>query len=165
MRNGSNPLASRFFITNKYNMIVYVDMDGVLCDFKKAYRSYKDKYPEVEYPQSVKGFFETLEPIEGAIEAINKLIKNTNTDVYILTAPSKRNPLSYMEKRIWVEKYLGFDMVKKLIISPNKALLKGDYLIDDCISGNGQDKFSGKLIHFGSDSFPDWKKVLKHFKL
>jgi 5'-nucleotidase len=58
---------------------------------------------------------------------------------------------------------LGF--VKKLIICPNKSLLKGQYLIDYNHTGKGQEKFEGKLIHFGSDEFPNWEKVRAFFDI
>jgi 5'(3')-deoxyribonucleotidase len=78
-----------------------------------------------------------------------------------LTAPSEHNPLSYTEKRIWIEKHLGFDFVERLIICSNKSLLKGDILIDDHISGKGQENFEGQLIHFGSEEFLNWVMVQK----
>ena len=56
-------------------------------------------------------------------------------------------------------------MVERLIISPNKALLKGDYLIDDNVEGKGQEGFEGCLVQYGSRSYPDWSAVLKLFKL
>ncbi|WP_421917863.1 hypothetical protein [Marinifilum sp.] len=68
-----------------------------------------------------------------------------------------------MEKRIRVESRLVYGAVNKLTLSPNKALLKGDYLIDDYIEGKGQGQVEGKLINFGSDEFPDWDSVLKYF--
>lgn len=46
---------------------------------------------------------------------------------------------------IWIKEYLGFDMLEKLILSHNKGLNKGHYLIDDHISGKGQEKFEGKV--------------------
>ncbi len=45
-------------------------------------------------------------------------------------------------------------MTLKLIICSNKGLLKGDILIDDHISGRGQEFFEGKLIHFGQNEYP-----------
>ena len=61
---------------------------------------------------------------------------------------------------MWIEKYFGFEFTEKLIISPNKGLLKGDILIDDLISGRGQESFEGKIMQFGSANFPDWKTVI-----
>ena len=139
--------------------ILYVDMDDVLCDFTKAYQQSLTEFPEIKFPQSRENFFLNLDPLPGAIEAVGDLRSSLEYDVYILTAPSTRNPLSYTEKRLWIENHFDYDFVKKLIISPNKALLKGDFLIDDYDSGKGQDKFQGKLIHFGSSECPDWAAV------
>ena len=80
---------------------------------------------------------------------------------YILTAPSLYNPLSYTEKRLWVEDHLGFAWVKRLIISPDKSLLIGDVLVDDHREGHGQENFKGRLIHFGSPKFHNWAQVIE----
>ena len=107
------------------------------------------------------GFFLNLAPIDESIESVNKL--RQRFDVYILTAPSPKNPLSYTEKRLWIENHFGYEFTEKLIISPNKSLLRGDYLIDDHESGRGQEGFQGTLIHFGSTPFANWQCVLAYF--
>ncbi len=143
---------------------IYIDMDDVLCDFTKRRGEMLYKNPVMSYPQSQYGFYENLEPILGGINAMVYFLTDSSYDPYILTAPSVLNPLCYTEKRVWVEKYLGMEYVNRLIISPNKSLLKGDYLIDDCREGRGQEHFEGKLIHFGSDVFPDWQTTIKYFE-
>jgi 5'-nucleotidase len=82
-------------------------------------------------------------------------------DVHILTAPSIYNPLCYTEKRLWVEDHLGFDAVNRLIIAPDKSLLRGDVLIDDQAEGRGQDCFKGSLMLFGSKQCPDWETCVQ----
>lgn len=144
-------------------LIIYVDMDGVLCDFQKSYKTALTLNPEQIYPQSQIGFFKNLPPIKGAVKALEYLSSQKLFDVYILSAPSIKNPHSYTEKRLWVECYFGLEMVKKLIITNYKGLNEGDYLIDDFKQGRGQESFKGKIIHFGSDDFPDWEKVLTYF--
>jgi 5'-nucleotidase len=141
--------------------IVYVDMDDVLCDFTGASKKALEVTPGIQYPQSQLDFFRNLTPLPGAIESFKKLF--SRFDVYILTAPSVINPLSYMEKRIWVEEHLGLDVAKRLIISPNKGLLKGDYLIDDRAEGKGQESFEGTQILFGGSFFRDWDSVMTFF--
>lgn len=145
-------------------LIIYVDMDDVLCDFTKAYSTALTLHPKQIYPQSQLGFFQNLLPINGAVESVKFLSSHENFEVYILSAPSIKNPHSYTEKRLWVEHHFGLDMVKKLIINNNKGLNKGDFLIDDFIEGRGQENFKGKIIHFGSVDFPDWEKVMLYFK-
>ncbi len=83
---------------------------------------------------------------------------------FILTAPSLRNPHSYTEKRLWVEKHLGYEVVHRLIITAHKGLNRGHFLIDDHDSGKGQEYFEGELIKFGSDRFPDWPSVRRYFE-
>lgn len=140
---------------------IYIDMDGVICDYKKTYLRYKAKSPELVYPQSQYGFFLELEPLPGAIEAFLKL--SALHDVWILTAPSIQNPMSYSEKNYWVRKYLGEECVKKLIMCPNKSLLKGDYLIDDNEWTNWQGDFEGNLVLIGSEEYPSLASTVDFF--
>jgi len=142
--------------------IVYVDMDDVLADFSKGHAKALKINPHNKYPQSEYGFFSGLGYISNAICCMGQLIRSPNYDVYILTAPSVMNPLCYTEKRLWIEKHFGMAMVNKLIISPNKGLNKGHYLIDDNISGKGQENFEGEVIHFGSDKFKGWGSVIDY---
>lgn len=132
---------------------IYVDMDGVLCDFATKYFAELNKNPSNKYPHSQYGFFLTLEEIPEAIESFKLL--SQKYDVWVLTRPSRHNPLCYTEKRLWIENHLSFDWTSKLIISPDKTLLMGDYLIDD----NPWPGFQGEQILFGSESFPDWATV------
>jgi 5'-nucleotidase len=139
--------------------IIYIDMDDTLCDFKGAFAKAMRDSPEMPYPQSQYRFFANLKPIEGAIETVKLLIESNAYDPYILSAPSTRNPLSYAEKREWVEEHFGYDFCKRLILCTHKGLLKGDFLIDDNIEGKGQDLFEGELIHFGSEAFRNWSSI------
>ncbi|MCP8900055.1 5' nucleotidase, NT5C type [Gilvimarinus xylanilyticus] len=138
-------------------------MDHVLCDYNAGYKAHQEKYPDLKYPQSQPGLYQSLSPMPGAIETYAWLDNHPQLSVYILTSPSIKNPHCYSEKRIWVEQYLGFEAVNQLIITPHKNLNKGHYLIDDNIKGKGQDEFEGELIHFGSERFPDWPSVRKYF--
>lgn len=134
--------------------ILHVDMDGVLCDFAGAFK--RESSDIVKFPQSRWGFFTNLEPIPNSIYIVKELMKTY--DVWILTRPSYMNPLCYTEKRIWIEKYFGLEFCKKLIICPDKSLVKGDFLVDDSI-GDGQLEFEGELIRFGTADFEDWFDV------
>ena len=149
--------------TENKDIRIYIDMDNVLCDYKKAHDAAMERQPEMPYPQSQYGFFRDLEPINSALYMF-KILSN-NFDVWILTAPSVQNPMCYSEKREWVGKYLGFEAAKRLILSPDKSLLIGDYLIDDIEAGRAkQDQFKGTQIVFGNDKYPDWFKVMDYFE-
>ncbi len=134
--------------------IIYVDMDDTICDYKKAYSVYSNMYKDTPYPQSIEGFFLSIDPIENAIESLNKL--NETYEVWIATRPSYKNPLCYTEKRLWVEKHLGLKWCNKLILCPDKSLLMGDYLIDDVLWPN----FKGTQIKFDKEK-NNWNSVME----
>jgi len=146
-------------------MIIYVDMDDVLCDFSGAHKKALELNPVILIPQSQFGFYQKLDPLPGAIETLKSLHASSMYTPYILTAPSTKNPFSYTEKRVWVEEWLGYHFVERLIICSHKGLLKGDILIDDNHCGRGQESFEGKLIHFGGSKFPNWQSVNKELNL
>lgn len=145
-------------ITRK-DIIIYVDMDDTLCDFLGEYRKRKLENDTLTYPQSIHGFFTNLSPLEDAIESYKLLEKHF--DVRILTAPSVMNPSCYTEKRLWVEQHLGMDACHKMIICPDKSLLKGEFLIDDSIT-KGQLEFEGEFLRFGTDNIT-WKSIISYF--
>jgi 5'(3')-deoxyribonucleotidase len=136
---------------------LYIDMDGVLCDFIGAFN--RESSEHVKFPQSRWGFFTNLEPIPSSIYFVKQLM--LVYDVWILTRPSYMNALCYTEKRLWIEKYFGLEFCQKLIICSDKSLVKGDFLIDDSIT-DGQLEFEGKLIRFGSPEFEDWFDVYEY---
>lgn len=120
-------------------------MDDTIFDFKGEFERRKHEH---EFPQSKYGFFLNLKPLPDAISSVKRLMEDH--DVWFATRPSFYNPMSYTEKRVCIENHFGFDAVSKLILIPDKSLLKGDVLIDDSIS-DGQLEFEGTLIRFGSD--------------
>lgn len=134
---------------------IYVDMDGVLCDVYKAYTTARLQQPLIKFPQSIHGFFRDLEEIKGACAAM-RVLKDWGHDVWILTRPSTMNRLCYTEKADWVHKHLGQEWVEKLILCPDKSLLKGDLLIDD----NPWPGFEGVQIQYGHGKYQCWADVL-----
>lgn len=142
--------------------IVLIDMDGVICDFDKRARELENQGIKGNSLFKHENAYKDLEPIEGAIEAWNKLQEKYET--YILSTPPWSNPNAWSEKRNWVQKYLGNISKKKLILCHNKGLVMGDYLIDDRIA-NGVADFKGTHIHFGQSVFPGWDSVLKFLEV
>lgn len=140
--------------------IVYVDMDGVVADFVgKWERLYGVKIDPYHIPPTPTGFYRDLELMPGAYDSIKWL--KTKFDVYFLSTAEWDNPSSFTDKRLWLEEKFGDMAYKKLILSNNKSLSRGDYLIDDR-TANGAGEFTGEFIHFGSQRFPDWQTVLKY---
>ena len=125
--------------------IVYIDLDGVLVDYRNT--DALDKY---------EGFL----PYDGATEFFNEL--QNHFEVYLLSTAPWSNPRAWADKVNWVQRYLGPGAFKKLILSHNKSLNKGDYLIDDR-PNNGAAGFGGEWLHFGpGNKFPDYKSVLDY---
>jgi 5'-nucleotidase len=141
--------------------ILYFDMDDVLVNFKSGIEKlsdYNKKNYEGRYDE-VPGIFSLMDPMEGSIEAFNKL--SFHYDTYILSTGPWDNPTAWQDKILWVQKYLEKPAYKRLILSHHKNLNKGDYLIDDRLK-NGADKFEGEHLHFGKERFPDWNSILEY---
>ena len=129
---------------------IYVDQDDVLCDWLGAWRKALADNPAQGFPQAGMDFFRKLEPLPWAVTGIKTLAEEGH-DVWILTRPAYMNPLCYTEKRLWVEDHLGLEWCERLILCPDKSLLKGDLLIDD----TNWPGFEGKQIFFGKRNAQD----------
>jgi 5'(3')-deoxyribonucleotidase len=136
-------------------------MDNVLVDFQSGIDSLSDTEREdyKEHIDNVPGIFSRMKPLDGAIEAYKELTKYY--DVYILSTAPWNNPSAWSDKLLWVQKYLGDLAYKKLILSSNKNLNAGDYLIDDR-TANGAGNFKGEHIHFLTEKFRNWDDVLNY---
>ena len=141
--------------------IVYVDMDSVLVNFQSGIDvlTEEERVAFKDDLDDVPGIFSKMKPIDGAIEAYEELTKHF--DVYILSTAPWQNPSAWSDKLEWVQKYLGDLAYKKLILSHNKNLNIGDYLIDDRLA-NGASEFKGEHIYFGKKPFIDWRSVLTY---
>jgi len=144
--------------------ILYIDMDGVLVNFQtgidKLTESERQMYKGEE--KNVPNIFSKMEPIVGAIEAYKILAEKYDT--YILSTAPWNNETALGDKVAWAKKYLGDTIYKRVILSHNKHLNEGHHLIDDRQDKNGAQYFKGELIHFGSETFPDWNAVLAYLK-
>lgn len=151
----------------KMKKIIYIDMDNVVVDFasaldkidSKTKEKYADRFKEIP------GIFSIMDPMPDAIQSIEYLSKHF--DLYLLSTAPWLNPSAWSDKLIWVQKYFGKEknniFYKKLILSHHKHLNHGDYLIDDRTK-NGADKFTGKLIQFGTEQYPNWRSICKYFE-
>ena len=142
-------------------MIILVDMDGVIAEFGgKAKEIFLNKYPDKEnlllrerknlklkddFPEIKEeideivnsiGFAESLDLIDGSLEALNDLLGRGH-EVRICTRPKSDYKNSVLEKYFWVEKHFGKEWTKRLILTKDKTLIKGDLLIDDNLEVKG----------------------------
>ena len=141
--------------------IVYVDMDSVLVNFQSGIDALTEEKRTAfkNDLDDVPGIFSKMKPVDGAIEAYEELTKHF--DVYILSTAPWENPSAWSDKLLWVKKYLGQTAHKRLILSHNKNLNAGDFLVDDR-TANGAGEFAGEHIHFLSEQFRDWDDVLSY---
>ncbi|KAF6095917.1 5', 3'-nucleotidase, cytosolic [Phyllostomus discolor] len=168
---------------------VLVDMDGVLADFeagllrafcrrfpgephvplaerrgffaREQYRALRpDLADKVASVYEAPGFFLDLEPIPGAVEAMQQMNALKDTEVFICTSPLLKFDHCVGEKYRWVEKHLGPQFVERIIMTRDKTVVLGDLLIDDkdtiqarclspmsCPRPRGDPKLGAHLVH------------------
>lgn len=79
--------------------------------------------------ESIKpGFCTDLEPIPGAIEAIQRLM--LIADIYVVTSPVNRVPTWTHEREKWIRKHLGIHH-SQVLHGSAKHLVRGDFFVDD----------------------------------
>lgn len=148
-----------------------IDMDGVLCDFEASLLDrFRSRHPDepfiplderntfyaIEQYASIKpnlkskvgdiisspGFFRSLPPLTNAVRCLHWMDDFPDVSVWLCTAPINRFHNCVLEKYEWVEKHLGFEWTKKVIMCKDKTLIKGDYLIDDRPAIRGEEQFN-----------------------
>lgn len=137
---------------------LFIDMDGTLVNFQSGIDRLDEKTRmeyEGRYDETL-GIFALMDPMQGALDAYATLCQHFDT--YILSTAPWENPSAWSDKLLWVKRHLNDHAYKRLILSHNKHLNKGHFLVDDR-PNNGAEHFKGKWLHFGSERFPDWGVV------
>ena len=130
-------------------------MDEVLADFT-ARSGGGRRHPPIMYE---KGFFENLEPMDGALKSVRELLDSELFRVEILTQPVANSTYSYTEKANWIAKYLP-ELTYNLNLTQDKTLFKGDYLIDDSIKWGD---FEGEFLLFNPiNSRQSWEFIVEY---
>lgn len=139
--------------------VVLVDMDGPLADFEGAFydlcadqampmhagrvhkrlpcrkhrfltdclTSQDKKFARYVIENS--DWFRHLDVTPGAIQGINELAEHV--DVWICTKPLEANARCRDDKAAWIRDHLGTDWEHRLILAPDKSMIRGDLLLDD----------------------------------
>jgi len=144
---------------------IAIDMDGVLADiemqilnwYERDYgikhtrghlrgRSSDEFFPEKGLVRKyiyTPGFFQTIPLMEGAVEAVQKLMEKY--EIYVVSA-AMEFPLSLPEKLHWLNLHLPFISWRNIIFCGDKSIINTDYMIDDY--PKNLDCFKGKPIMF-----------------
>lgn len=135
---------------------VFVDMDGVIADFRRLKEETK---LEGDQLKKMPGTYLNLHPIPGALEAVRELIAE-GFEVWIATKPPTGIPQAYADKASWILRYLP-ELSRRIILTHDKGLLgdSADFLVDDRpFKANCMD-FRGLFIPFVNGM--TWDRVLK----
>lgn len=95
-------------------------------DFTKAFPSLRKE--EVYAPLFEDSFWDWVKPIDGAVEALQRLIADGHK-VFIVTTSNYHTLAAKMEKVLF--QYFPFLNWNDVIITSNKQLINGDVLVDD----------------------------------
>jgi 5'-nucleotidase len=141
-------------MTNRQHILV--DMDGVLCDWSGLFEArLLEHYPHLDFPflrenktwdmgrgvddpgreainaiKALKGFYWDLAPIPGGKEALEEMVA-MGYDVSICTSPWVPNETCASDKLNWLEHHIGKGWGDRAIITGDKTVVRGDFLIDD----------------------------------
>lgn len=137
-------------------MLILIDLDGTVFDWSGEFdREVVERFPHIEFPHlknnvnwdmttgldeegkaaietvmALSGFYRNLKPLPGAVEAVHEMETLGHT-VFFCTSPYDTNPTCADDKRASVAEHFGAQYRKKVIITSDKTLIRGDILIDD----------------------------------
>ena len=96
---------------------------------------------EIFAPSLEEDFWKTVQPKEGAVEYVRKLIDD-GFKVYICTASDYQ---SIKIKFDWVfKRYFDYILWSNVIVAQDKGMVKGDILVDDGV--HNLEAFSGRKV-------------------
>ena len=140
--------------------LLFIDLDGVLADFRKGIGrpNYEADPPEMFLP----GFYRNLPLMPFAKECLPKLLAIPTINVYIASKITTKTLYCATDKLLWVQEHFP-TLLKKTHLTCDKGHLLGDYLIDDDIKRWGK-KFTGEFIHFDElNPKESWDYILNLF--
>lgn len=152
-------------MSNETKSIILIDMDGVVCHWvRAALAKYREKFPDLPCPKeedidtfyledswpeggkyhpqlhevlNAPGFYRSLEPVEGAIDALKDLQywagESKMLEPFLCSSPwNHAHDLDcHSDKARWVEQFLGRWWLDRLVLTKDKTLVRGHILIDD----------------------------------
>lgn len=138
--------------------VINVDMDGTIADWNAWFDKHVDEmYPEfahliprkednkdfnmwagqseevgaaITHIFNARSFYEDIPEIPGALDALREM-KDKGHIVSLVTSPWWDNETCLEDKKNWVRRNLGYEWMDSLIITRDKTMVVGDFLIDD----------------------------------
>jgi 5'(3')-deoxyribonucleotidase len=170
---------------------IAIDMDNVIVDIEQHWLDIYEKktgividrasiqgipeaeaFPDPEVARSLlfePGFFKTAPIMEGALEAVRKLMDHH--EIYIVSA-AMEFPNSLGEKREWLGEFFPFISWRNMVFCGDKSIFDTDYLIDDHVKNLDFCKgiplmfTAAHNVHINRHTrVNNWKEVLDYFKL
>lgn len=161
------------------DFVALVDMDGVVADLETSLHDYiAEKFPEAVRREGVgdiwavedqydgieredlsplffaERFFLDLPVIEGAYEGVEALAEVA--EVWFCSTP-KSSIYCGGEKQVWIDKHFP-DFKRRLILTKDKTMVRGDILIDDKPKIIGRFDPSWTHVLYSNDAFT-WDRV------
>lgn len=135
--------------------VVLVDMDGPLADFDRRFydlcsergwpmhstfetqchRFATDCMTEKAHAKAARAevdssrWFLDLPVVDGAVDGLHKLAEVA--DVWICTKPLEANATCRDDKAAWLGRHFGERWLPRLILAPDKSMVRGHVLLDD----------------------------------
>lgn len=75
------------------------------------------------------GMAASLAPLPGAVDAVKRIAKVA--DVYFVTGPLHGSPTWSYDRGYWLTSMFGWELGSKLVLTHEKHVVAGDYLVDD----------------------------------
>lgn len=94
------------------------------------------------------GFYSRLAPIDGAKEALKSALAMGH-DVRIVSSPFISNPTCASDKLDWIVRHYGSHWASRLVLTNDKTLVRGDFLIDDKPEITGSMEPTWRHVVFG----------------
>ncbi len=153
-------------------MLILVDQDNVLADFDAGFlAAWRAAHPSAPFvlpgerrawnprddlPDELRDaatrvyasrhFYRDLPPIAGGRAALERMLE-LGWNVRICTSPIEQYEHCVTEKFAWVERHLGPQWCARIVLTADKTVVHGDWLIDD-------------KVHVTGSHAPTWRHAL-----
>lgn len=177
---------------------VLVDMDDVVAEWGVGYDSLLDEHGEAAagIPRRAErmhwdlyadrtpaerriiqkimvepGFYGMLRAVPGARTALRQM-RDAGYDIRFVSAPYISNPTCASDKIAWIARHYGSHWAQRVILTTDKTLVRGDYLIDDRPDITGGEEPSWEHVLFTQpynkhiedrrriSSWSEWRNIL-----